>query len=755
MLKYLQKFLGKLGDFEYKHFYLVVIFILLLTGFSIIGITKLEFESDFSEFDPEDIPVVALDKRIGDKFPSFKSFLVVVQLDDEFESEINDIRDPKVIQFLVEIDKALREEPKIQGVESVGMIFQQGIPEDLEEVKFVLSQVPGSDGFFNSRYSLTPIFISADVSGDSEKIKEINQRVREIVEGSSKPGGVKIAVTGEPPLFMQIFDLMIQDGIFTLFLATIAIFFMLWIIQRSVKDSIIIILPVLFGVCWTVGGMGWFGIQITIATAAIGAMLLGLGVEYSIFLNSRYNEEKKAGVREGLINTLSTTGASTFSSGVTTMIGFFALTLSIFPMLGDLGFSLGMGILLILSSVMIVGPIMIIIRDRFIKKEDNKKEKKPKNKKEEKESKFSIAFEKYGDFVSKRTLLVIIIAILLTAFMFYGSTLIKNEEIDFDTILPEDLEELKSYNLMKNEFEDTSSLVFFIELDNTYTDSDEPIDIRDPRIIKYVDILSQKAEQVSFVEKVESVSFLEKQANNGVIPGTLTGQKELLKKVGHRYMTEDYSAMLIKVIINEAAKNHQKEVIEQIYEIAKNTEKPAGITTHVSGGIIVGYELDKLIGSDSSKTAIVAFLLVILFLFLLSRSIKYTILPLVTVVIAIIWILGMIGFFKIGWNSIISSVLSMSIGIGIDFGIQLSNRFRQELEKHDKKEAMKLTLKYTLYPMIITVVAALIGFQAMNLGQLKLMGDLGKTMSFAMVSSMIVAITLVASLMVVFERKKA
>ncbi|MBR9701704.1 MMPL family transporter [Candidatus Pacearchaeota archaeon] len=759
MLSYLQKFLGKLGEIEYKYFYLVVIFILILTGLAFVGITKLEFESDFSEFDPTNVPAVALDKKVGAKFSSFKSFLVIVQLDDGFESDINDIRDPRVMEFLVELDKALREEQKIQGVNSVGLIFQDEIPEDLEGVKEKLSDIPGSNSFFNSRYSMTPVFISADVSGDSDKIEEMNQKVRDIVESSSKPGGVKAAVTGEPPLLAQIFNLMIQDGIFTIIIATIVIFFMLLIIQGSVKDSMVIILPVLFGVSWTIGGMGWFHLKITVATAAIGAMLLGLGVEYSIFLNSRYKEEyvransestnskkiKGERIRNSLIIALSTTGASTISSGATTMIGFLALTLSVFPMLSDMGFSLGMGIGLILSSVMVVGPIMIISRDRFTKTKIKKKAKE--------ESKFSIAFEKYGEFVSNKTWTVIILSLLITMFMFYGSNFIEDESIDFDTILPANLEELKSFNLMKEEFEDTTSVVFFIELDQTYVGSDEPIDIRDPRIIKYTDILAQKAERIVLVEDVRSLSFLEKQANNGIIPGSLAEQKNLLEDFNLQgFVTEDYSAIIVKVIFSEDALKHQKEVVEQLYEIVETTEKPAGITSDVTGGLVLEYELNKLNGPDSSKTGMIAFGIIIVFLFLLSRSIKYTVLPLVVVVVAILWILGMVGYFQVGWNNITSSVISMTIGIGIDFGIQLSNRFRQELEEHEKREAMTRTLKYTLYPMIITVVAALIGFQAMMLGQLKLMGDLGRTMSFGMVSSMLVAVSLVAGLMLIFEK---
>ena len=51
--------------------------------------------------------------------------------------------------------------------------------------------------------------------------------------------------------------------------------------------------PLLLGLIWTLGTMGWLGIQISIPTAGIGAMILGLGVEYGVFMLTRYEEEKE------------------------------------------------------------------------------------------------------------------------------------------------------------------------------------------------------------------------------------------------------------------------------------------------------------------------------------------------------------------------------------------------------------------------------------------------------------------------------
>ncbi|RMF90400.1 MAG: RND family transporter, partial [Methanobacteriota archaeon] len=62
------------------------------------------------------------------------------------------------------------------------------------------------------------------------------------------------------------------------------------------------------------------------------------------------------------------------------------------------------------------------------------------------------------------------------------------------------------------------------------------------------------------------------------------------------------------------------------------------------------------------------------------------------------------------------------------------------------------TLSAVIAPMSTTTIAALIGFRAMSLGTLKMMGDLGTVMSLGVLASMVAAITLVPSLLMISEK---
>jgi hypothetical protein len=763
LIDYVQRGLRKLAGFQIKHTWLLIFILAGFTVFCAFGLAKIHLESDFDKMNPQDLPVMQLSNKIDTDFQEFESVVIIVELDDSLDSGTTptDIRDPEVMEFMKRLQKNLEEERTIQNAQSVGLVFAQSdVPQDLQGVKNILDNVPGGERFFDKGYEMTLAFIEADVGGDSEKIRALDERVDEIIEESGKPGGVRVTTTGDAPLGATIFRLLISDSFFTLIFSTIAIFLLIVLLEASFKKGLIVLFPLLLGLTWTAGTLGWLGISITIATAGLSAMLLGLGMEYSIFLVSRYNEErKKHNVNYAISEAVVEIGSSLTASGATTLIGFLALTLSVFPVLSDLGLSLAIGIAFMLASTILAAPLILLIEDKVEKKLKGEKEIIHEEKMREKEFK-KLRIEKlyrgYGKIVAYKPLMILIVAALITVAMFYGMSLIENQDVDFETVLPADLEEMVAFQRLNDEFGERSSVLIYIEVSPELFGSDEPQDIRDPRLLEYIDILTQKAGYVQNVESVNSISKVVKEANEGEIPKTISTEKDVFESAAAQdLITKDYRATLIRISMNEDAIHERKEVGEQIYELIEETERPAGINVEASGGLVVQTELDEINGPDSQKTSLISFGGIIVFLYILTRSIRNTFLPLVTVVLGVIWTLGLGGFVGVPFNNITTSVITMIIGIGIDFGLQIMLRYNYELKKYDKRKAMEETITNIMTPMVITVVAALIGFGAMNFGQLKLMGDLGTMMSFGVLGSMLVAISGVAALYVLFQRKKS
>ncbi len=174
-------------------------------------------------------------------------------------------------------------------------------------------------------------------------------------------------ITGMAPLIIELLRLMREDMVLTTLVAAAIIFGLLVLLERSLVKGILVFIPLIFALTWTFGTMGFLNIPVAISTVVVGAILLGLGVEYGIFMVSRYYEERKKRGREeeeALKIAVSNIGASTFGSAATTTAAFLTLTLSVMPMVQHLGQTLALGIVFCWLAAVVVNPCFIVFEDR-------------------------------------------------------------------------------------------------------------------------------------------------------------------------------------------------------------------------------------------------------------------------------------------------------------------------------------------------------------------------------------------------------
>ncbi len=103
-------------------------------------------------------------------------------------------------------------------------------------------------------------------------------------------------------------------------------------------------------------------IQYTVVTILF-VVLMGVGTDYSIFLMTRYREERiKGSTREQAVHTSITwAGESIVTSGATVVIAFFAMGLSSFSMVQTMGLVLGMAIVVALLVALTLVPALLML----------------------------------------------------------------------------------------------------------------------------------------------------------------------------------------------------------------------------------------------------------------------------------------------------------------------------------------------------------------------------------------------------------
>jgi hopanoid biosynthesis associated RND transporter like protein HpnN len=127
--------------------------------------------------------------------------------------------------------------------------------------------------------------------------------------------------TGEPVMVYESMTIM-RDSYRGAFLyAFLAIVFILLITFRSVRYSLIGLVPLVVGVLFMVSGMWLFGINFNSANIIVMPLVLGIAVDSGIYIINRYRREGETGYEV----IISSTGRGVFYNTLTIMISFGAL----------------------------------------------------------------------------------------------------------------------------------------------------------------------------------------------------------------------------------------------------------------------------------------------------------------------------------------------------------------------------------------------------------------------------------------------
>jgi predicted RND superfamily exporter protein len=371
--------------------------------------------------------------------------------------------------------------------------------------------------------------------------------------------------------------------------------------------------------------------------------------------------------------------------------------------------------------------------------------------------------QKYSNIVTRFPVIVLVAMLLISVFAIHLIGTIQTKKSDIKSMLPQDVEAINTLNSIENEFGSTNMVSFAVEIDPAYTGSNEVRDVRDPRVILYMDQLSTLALHTDNVIEATSPASVLRTINDGRLPRSIREVQEITDQNGlfERSISKDYAMALVSIRTTDDVDLNSLE--RELEKILHQVPKPPGITASLGGSVMESQKMEQAIAPDMGRTSTYSLIGILIIVLVMFRSIRYGLTPLTTIILGSIWAMGYVGLIGMGMSSQTSGVLSMIMGIGIDFGIQVVTRYRFELEnmstlkeRHPQlhvghREAMEVTLNNVIFPMSTTTLAALIGFQAMSLGRLTFLADMGTMMSYGVAACMVAAITVVPSIILVAD----
>jgi predicted RND superfamily exporter protein len=145
-------------------------------------------------------------------------------------------------------------------------------------------------------------------------------------------------------------------------MSLVANWFVLLLVWRRPLPALIASMPVIFAVTVIVGWMGGFGIQLKFLSVAVGAIAVGLGIDYPIHLIERFQEERRKGLApfEASNRALATMGPHVLTSALTTVVGFGAACVLALPLAVSFGVLTAAAIGLVYLASIFVLPVLLV-----------------------------------------------------------------------------------------------------------------------------------------------------------------------------------------------------------------------------------------------------------------------------------------------------------------------------------------------------------------------------------------------------------
>jgi len=344
----------------------------IIATVSAYGITKLTAENQFIKAFKEDTEIFqglsVIDKQLGgttpldiiiEADPDYNQPVVINDYDDEeffeedfFEDEtstydiggdsywynsyrlktIDSIHDylesleeaGKVVSFstTMEVLKTLNDDEEIDTF-FLSLLYKK-VPDDVREALFDPYLSP--DG--NQLRISFRVFESYPELQRNQLIEKINRDLIETI--GLKPSQVKL--TGMLVLYNNVLESLIRSQILTIGVVFLAITLMFLVLFRSLKYSLIAIVPSIIASTSVLGLMGLLHIPLDIMTITIAAICIGIGVDHSIHYIHRFREELENNVKldEAINNAHASTGQAIYFTSIIIVIGFSILGLSNF-----------------------------------------------------------------------------------------------------------------------------------------------------------------------------------------------------------------------------------------------------------------------------------------------------------------------------------------------------------------------------------------------------------------------------------------
>ncbi len=172
---------------------------------------------------------------------------------------------------------------------------------------------------------------------------------------------------------------------------------------------------------------------------------------------------------------------------------------------------------------------------------------------------------------------------------------------------------------------------------------------------------------------------------------------------------------------------------------------------YITGTPVIYGEMGRLMTSGQTTMTVVAYILVILLLLVVYRSLRKAVVPLIAIS-TVIGVMNTIMFITGTKQTMMSIALnSITLGLGIDFSIHVLERYFEERERFSPIDAVKRTIERTGKAITTSALTMAGGFGSLMFSTFSIVRNFGFIALVAIVFSLLAALTVVPAFLVLTE----
>ncbi len=371
---WLNRALGAISTLPVRRRWWVVGAAALLTVISIAYLPSLRWETETGSFS-EESPIEKASKFIEDRFGGSASVDIVVE---------GDIKDPQVLKAIDATSKDFEDNPYLRYPRSVAGIIKDMnvamnendpaydiVPDNRQLIAqylllFTMSDEEGSLGGMLT-FSEDKALISArsDTDLGTSELRELVNDIRSSLDKNFEELDVNLILTGMPSILLMMGDLLRTSQLYSLLASIIAVGLVLMLIFRSPSAGLLSMVPIGLTILWNFGLMSARGIPLDIVTTMLASIALGIGVDYTVHIISRYREELQRDsypdIEQAVTTKIRTTGKAIIYNATAVLGGFGVLMLSEFPQIDIFGELTALMTIVSVIGALLVLPALILV----------------------------------------------------------------------------------------------------------------------------------------------------------------------------------------------------------------------------------------------------------------------------------------------------------------------------------------------------------------------------------------------------------